>query len=588
MSWRCGVRSILAAALIGVSAFTGVPTASAQRGLAVPEAASGSSDKRLAIANSYMVAAANPLAVAAGTEMLSAGGSAVDAAIAVQLVLALVEPQSSGLGGGAFMVVRNGQAGTIATYDGRETAPAAARPERFVVRGRTMTFGDAVTSGLSVGVPGAVRLLEYAHRRHGRLPWPRLFAPAIALASEGFPVSDRLWLLLHMQGAKSFSAGARSYFFDERDDPRRSGRKLANPELAATLTAIAEQGSAGFYTGRIAESIVAAVRSAATGAGDLTLADLASYEVRERPPLCAGYRGYRVCGMGPPSSGALTIAQTLGLTEPMALPRGPGSAMNGQSLHVLAEALKLAFADRNFFVADPAFVTVPETLLDPKYLTERRRLIDPLATMAKPYPGVPPGFKVTLGDDATIEVAGTSHISVVDGDGNAVAMTTTIEAGFGSRLWAAGFLLNNQLTDFSLRPTDASGKAIANRVEPGKRPRSSMAPTIILDPQGGLYAVLGSPGGSRIIPYVLKAIVALIDWQLDPQAAAALPNFAVTEHSFVAELNAPGLFAALRVKPYGHDVVPDLMTSGLHIIVRRNGRLEGGADPRREGIAAGN
>jgi gamma-glutamyltranspeptidase/glutathione hydrolase len=569
--------------------FLGTPAAS-QDFRAAPEAATGWYGGTLATATSRMVAAANPHAVEAGLEVLRAGGSAADAAVAVQLVLNLVEPQSSGIGGGAFILHWDAASRRLASLDGRETAPAAATPDRFLVDGQPRKFEEAVFSGLSVGVPGTVAVLEAVHRSHGRLPWARLFAPAIRLADEGFRVSPRLHLLLRWYGAESFTPAARRYFFDATGSARPAGYLLRNPEFAATLRAIADRGPAAFYAGPIAEAIVKAVREAPNRKGDITAADLAGYRVKEREPVCVPYRAYRVCGMGPPSSGGLAVAQVLKLIEPFDIGSKPTDVMKPHALHVIAEAEKLAFADRDTFIGDPEFVTPPAGLLNASYLEGRRALINPTTAMARPPAGTPPQTTGhVFGEDATIEAAGTSHFSIVDDAGNVLAMTTTIEAAFGSRLWAAGFLLNNELTDFAFRPNDRSGRPLANAVAPGKRPRSSMAPTIVFDAEGRPWAALGSPGGSRIILYVVKALVGLIDWKLDAHSALALMNFGSRGGPFEIEIDhGKAVWHALKVKPYGHRVSADLMTSGTHVIVRRGpGRLEGGADPRREGIARG-
>lgn len=545
---------------------------------------------RPATAKFYMVAAADPLAVAAGLELIQAGGSAADAAVGVQLVLNLVEPQSSGIGGGAFALYWRADAGRLKTYDGRETAPGAARPDRFLVDGSPLNRRQAIFGGASVGVPGTIRLLEAIHKEHGRLPWARLFAPAIRLAEEGFPVSPRLHMLLRRHGAQSFAPRSRRYFFDETGGARPVGYSLKNPEFAAALRAIAERGADALYEGTIAQAIVAAVRQAPNRKGDITLADLAGYRVKEREPVCVVYRRYRVCGMGPPSSGGLAVAQVLKLLEPFDLGRGPADALNAPALHLIAEAEKLAFADRNRYVGDPDFVSVPAGLLDAAYLDGRRALIDPETTMGKAVAGTPPRVGGAMpGADTTVEQKGTTHFSIVDRDGNVLSMTSTIEAPFGSRLWAAGFLLNNELTDFAFRPVDRAGRPLANAVGPGKRPRSSMAPTIVFDEQGRPWAALGSPGGSRIILYVVKTLVALIDWKLDAQAAVSLMNFGSRGKPFEIEIDhRSALWHALKMKPYGHRISADFMTSGTHaIVVRQDGGLEGGADPRREGVAGG-
>lgn len=542
-----------------------------------------------ATAKSYMIAAANPLAVDAGLEILREGGSAADAAVAVQLVLNLVEPQSSGIGGGAFALYWDAGSGRLTSYDGRETAPAAATAQRFLALGRPLPFESAVFGGLSVGVPGALRLLEALHRQHGRLPWIRLLAPATRLASEGFHVSPRLAMLLGAMGAERFAPEARRYFFDATGSPRPAGYLLQNPDFAATLGAIAARGADALYEGPLAAEIVTAVRAAPNHLGDMTLDDLAHYRVKERDPLCIAYRSHRVCGMGPPSSGGFATAQVLGLLAPFALGTDPREAMNSAALHLIAEAEKLAFADRNHFVADPDFVALPAGLLAERYLDARRSLINPRLAMDPPQPGTPFTQQGALGADTTIEQPGTSHFSIIDAEGSTLALTTSIESAFGSRLWVGGFLLNNELTDFAFRPTDGAGRTLANAVAPGKRPRSAMAPTIVFDDGGRPWAVLGSSGGSHIILYVVKALVALIDWRLDAQAATALMNFGSRGGPFEIEIDdASALWHALTVKPYGHRIKADFLTSGTHAILRLpDGTLEGGADPRREGVARG-
>lgn len=575
------------ALLVSLVALFGGDTAKAQRAQVAPEAATGRIEKPLAHAQRYMVAAANPIAAEAGREMLRRGGNAIDAAIATVLVLGIVEPQSSGLGGGAFMLVHDASSNTLATYDARETAPAMAKPDRFLRDGVPLGFREAVNSGLSVGVPGLVRGLELAHAGHGKLTWRELFAPAVRIAREGFPVSPRLNGLLSWYGAARFSAAARQHYFDASGQPHQVGHVLKNPELAVTLERIAEEGAEAFYSGTIAAAIVNAVNEAALP-GDMTLDDVRGYRALRRDPACISYHGQRVCGMGPPSSGGLTVAQTLKLIEPFAQVHGTDKRMSVPALHIIAEAEKLAYADRDFYIADPKFVDVPQGYLDETYLAQRRSLIDPQRAMAKAEPGQPPGTRSNQnGVDATRERGGTTHLSVVDGEGNAVAMTATIEGAFGSGLWAAGFLLNNEMTDFSRRPVDAQGRAIANRVEGSKRPRSSMAPTIVYGEDGKVSAVLGAPGGHRIILYVVKALVGLIDWDLDAQQVVALPNFGDRGRGFELEKGRGAAVATLRLQALGHSVHSDVMTSGLHIIVRRDGALQGGADPRREGVALG-
>lgn len=553
-----------------------------------PEAASGIVAKQLVRARRHLVVAANPLAADAGRDVLREGGSAVDAAIAVQLVLNLVEPQSSGLGGGAFLVHFEAARGAVTTLDGRETAPKSARSDMLLgADGVPLAFPEAVASGLSVGVPGLAPLLETAHRAHGRLPLSRLAAPAIKLAEDGFAISQRLHSVLRGAGpAATFNETARAMFFEPDGAPRPIGSKLVNPAFAATLRAFAQMGARALQSGPVADEIIKAVGSAPARPAEMTREDLANYATIERPAVCAAYRKHRICGMGPPSSGMLAIAQTLAIAEPFDLGTLP---LGLDAMHIIAEAQKLAYADREAYVADPRFAIVPAGLLDAAYLDQRRKLIDTSAVMAKAEHGVPPGVvPKRTGVDATVEMAGTSHISIVDGDGNAVALTTTIENAFGSRLMAAGFMLNNQLTDFSFRPVDAAGVAIANAVEPGKRPRSSMSPTIVFGPDGALFAVLGSAGGSRIPLHVTKALVALIDWKLDAQAAADLAHFGSRNGPFEIEPAMAGVLPGLKMAARGHKVDYVSTPSGLHIIVRRaDGTLEGGADPRREGEARG-
>ena len=580
---RSHLTPILALLLLAAPA----PTL-AQRAPSAPEAASGFEAKTLVRARRQMVVAANPHAVEAGLEMLKAGGNAVDAAIAAQMVLNLVEPQSSGIGGGAFLVTWDAARARVRTFDGRETASAAAKPERFLKPdGTPRAFDEAVFGGESIGTPGLLAMIELAHKRQGRLPWEQLFVPAIKLATDGFPVSARLNMLLkEIGGAGAFGPVARAYFFDDAGAPRPVGHVLKNPELAKTLTTIASKGASAFYSGPIAEAIVKAVAEAANHTGDITLDDLAGYTPRERAPVCVVYRAHRICGMGPPSSGALTIAQTLRLLQPFDLGSQP---LNPRAVHLITEAEKLAFADRDQFIGDPDQIEVPAGLIDETYLTTRRAWIDPEKAKPKADAGQPPGtIGKRTGLDATSEANGTSHLSIVDRYGNAVAMTTTIENGFGSRVMVGGFLLNNEMTDFSFRPVDADGKPIANAVAPGKRPRSSMAPTLVFAPDGKLKAVIGSPGGSRIILYVVKAIVGLIDWKLDAQATADLANFGSRNGPFEIEQAVAGIMPGLHMAKRGHHVVIPDMTSGTHIIVRRpDGGLEGGADPRREGVAKG-
>lgn len=577
-----GTNSILGLAL-WLAMAAGAP---AQTTAPAPEAATGRTAKTLGTAQRFMAAAANPLAAAAGRDVLRAGGSATDAAIAIQLVLNLVEPQSSGIGGGAFFVHWDEGGRRLTTLDGRETAPRAARPERFLgADGKPMKFVEAVVGGRSVGVPGTVRLLEEAHQRWGKLPWPELFASAIKLAEEGFAVSPRLAGLLALEKNLGKDPHASAYFYEADGKPRAVGTILKNPAFAATLRAIAGRGADAFYEGEIAQDIVATVTGHKGNPGDITLEDLAAYKVEERAPVCGRYRVYTLCGMGPPSSGAVAVQQILGVLETRDMARlGPGA----EAAHWFAEAGKLAFADRALYLADPAFVSVPASgLTDEAYIRERAKLVSPDKAMGKAAAGDPPNKRALLLAPSDGIENGTSHISVVDAQGNAVSMTTTIEDGFGARLMTkGGFLLNNELTDFSFAPSE-DGKPVANRVEPGKRPRSSMAPTIVFDAFGRLYAVTGSPGGSQIIGYVAKTLVALLDWKLDPQQAVDLANFGSRNGPTELEKGseAEGWKAALEAK--GHEIRLIEMTSGIQAIVKTPAGYLGGADGRREGVAVG-
>jgi gamma-glutamyltranspeptidase/glutathione hydrolase len=546
-----------------------------------PEAPSGWTDKQAVVAAHEMVAAANPLAARAGLEILRAGGSALDAAVAAQMVLGLVEPQSSGLGGGAFLLYWSDAERRLESYDGRETAPQAARPDRFLdANGQPLQFYDAVTSGKSVGVPGVLRMLELAHRRHGRLPWARLFEPAIRLAEDGFEVSPRLHRLLERDRFLRRDANARALYYRADGHAFESGTRLVNRAYAATLRTIAERGADAFYSGPIAADIVRAVHARG---GDLAPADLERYAALERDPVCGPYRSVRICGMGPPSAGAVTLLELLGVLEHTAFDRAP--PLSALAVHYFSEASRLAYADRARYIADPAFVRVPvKGLLDPAYLARRAGLIGEVS-MGVAQPGEPV-LAPRAADVPDTEHHGTSHLSIVDRYGNAVAMTTTIENAFGSRIMVRGFLLNNELTDFSFEPR-SRGLPAANRVEPGKRPRSTMAPTMVFDRDGRLRMLLGSPGGPAIVDYVAKTLVAALDWGFDIQAAIAAPNFGSTNGPTLLERASAvqDLDGALAER--GHVLNFARLTSGVQGIERVPGGWRGGADPRREGIAVG-
>ena len=532
-----------------------------------------------------MVAAADERAVDAALDILKAGGSAADAAIAAQLVLGVVEPQSSGIGGGGFLLHFDATTGTIDSYDGRETAPAGATPDQFLTLDeKKQKRKDVALGGLSVGVPGLFRLLELVHSNHGTLPWARLFEPAIALADHGFAISPRLAEAIAKTDALNSFDTTRNYFFDATGKPKSAGTRLTNPEYAATLRAVAAGGADAFYSGAIATDIVAAVRGASINPGRMVAEDLALYHAVRRPPLCGNYRAHLICGMGPPTSGGTTVLETLQLLERFDLSAlAPGSL---NAVHLISEASRLAFADRDRYLADPDYVTVPlEGLFEPEYIAARSALIDPDRAQGVVAPGSPKGSGM-LADAASIAPEGesTSHLVVADVAGNVVTFTSSIERAFGSYLMARGFLLNNELTDFNFDPKK-DGAPVANRVEPGKRPRSSMAPTLVFAPDGGLAYALGSPGGPRIIGYVAQSLIALIDWRLDIQAAFDLPRHINRNGATELEADTPLSALADGLKSRGHDIKIAPLTSGLQGIAFGPNGLEGGADPRREGIA---
>ena len=569
-------------------------------GPALPEGGSGWAAKPGWRAQRFMVAAANPLATEAGYDILRAGGSALDAAIAVQMVLALVEPQSSGIGGGALLMHWDGR--QLQAWDGRETAPAAADPNLFRgPDGRPLPFAQAVFGGRAVATPGAVKMLEAAHREQGRLPWARLFEPAIALAERGFELSPRLHTQLSSDPLLRRDGLARGYFYGPGAAPLPVGHLLRNPALAAVLRAIAAQGSDALHRGPIAADLVARVRGHSVP-GRMSSADLANYTPKLRQALCTDWlEVYRVCGFPPPSSGHLAVMQILGMLERQGTP--PAQALqagvpSADWLHLYAEASRLAYADRAQYVADPDFVAAPAgrwtSLLDDAYLRQRAALIG-ARSMKSAAPGRPAGTDTAFAPMPEQPEHGTSHISVVDAQGGAVAMTTTIEAAFGARVMAdggtglaGGYLLNNQMTDFSFVAADMQGRPVANRIEPGKRPRSSMSPTLVFDKRDGrLLMTLGSPGGPAIIHFTAKALIGTLQWGLDAQQAIDLPNFGSFGGPMVFE---KGLFpaatiAALRAR--GHVVDEAELTSGLQAIQRTPTGWFGGADPRREGAVRG-
>jgi gamma-glutamyltranspeptidase / glutathione hydrolase len=601
---------------------------------AIPEPQSGYKTGMKAVtARSYMAVTANQRASAAGCEVLKAGGSAVDAAVAIQMVLGLVEPQSSGIGGGAFMLHYNAATKTVQSYDGRETAPAAATENYLRHVSATDTsnpkpdlgssFASTRASGRSIGTPGAVRLLELAHQDNGKMPWADLFQPAIKLATDGFPIGGRMAAAI--AGARNDllrDPDATTYFLNPDYSPKALGTVIKNPDYAATLATIASQGANGLMTGPVAQSIVNKIKVTSGGAtttvaitpGLTELSDLANYKAVRRPAVCTTYRSYWVCGMGPPSSGGIAVAQTLGILENFDLAAYPPTNINGEGgkpsvmgVHLVSEAERLAYADRNKYVADTDFVPLPggstDALLNKSYLASRASMISTTKSLGTAPAGVFPGHQI-LGASAQ-EGKGTTHMSIVDKQGNVVVMTTTVESGMGSFHFTRGFLLNNQLTDFSFDPTDATGN-IANRIGPLKRPRSSMAPTIVFNKaadgsRGDFAMATGSPGGAAIIQFVVKTVVGALDWKLDAQQATALTNFGSSNGPTTGvggenpsiDVSNNGLNDPLLngLRALGHTVSFAAQSSGVSTIIRTQANggpaLTGGADPRREGLVLG-
>jgi gamma-glutamyltranspeptidase / glutathione hydrolase len=538
-----------------------------------------------------LVSSADPRASAAGREMLDAGGSATDAALATMIMLTLVEPQSSGIGGGGFFVHHDGATNRLSTIDGRETAPRAARPDRFLgADGRPRGMREVVPGGISVGVPGNIRLMAEAHRRWGRLPWAQLFAPTIRTAEEGFRVNGFLAATLAATTDRwaDFPQTRALYYINGR--PAREGETLRNPEFARMLSDIAARGPDAFYTGTTARAIVAATTTGAPrNPGDMTMADLAGYRAREREPVCYAYRVYRVCGMGPPSSGGTTVLSMLGMLEHFDLPRMGRD--NPMSWHLIREAMHLAYADRDTYLGDPAFVDVPTAgLLNENYLASRSRLISPFRAAERYAPGTPPGAPARVMAPAG-EVPSTSHFVAVDRYGSVVSMTSTVEGHFGSQLVARGMILNNELTDFTHMPV-RDGALVANRVQGGARPRSSMSPTIVYDANGRVVLAVGSAGGPRIIMHVLKTLVGVLDWGMSAEEAIALPNLFMAGDGDIVENTEAGRAVAAGLTPFGRPVLTAELGSKLNAADRdANGNWRGAADPRSLGavaIAGGN
>ncbi|MBK9350461.1 MAG: gamma-glutamyltransferase [Sulfuritalea sp.] len=549
---------------------------------AQPEASSGYAQQPPVVGGKFMAVTANVNATDAALEILRLGGNALDAAIAAQWVLNLVEPQSSGIGGGGFLLHWDAARRRVSAWDGREAAPRAASAD-FALRadGSMAGYSELLATGKAVGAPGLVAMLDQAHRQHGKLRWERLFRPAIRLAENCFAVSPRLHLLLRDDPLLRSDPAARALYFRESGEPLQAGDTLCNPELAAMLRRIATGGADALHRGQAAERMVAVV---ADRGGSLRAEDLRDYRPKTREPLCGPYRQWRVCGMPPPSSGGISVLQILGILEHSGLSSAQPAAAD--AAHYFAEAGRLAYADRARYLADPDYIEVPQrALVDSRYLRQRSRLLDSRRSIGIAKPGELPTHRAQADDDAP-ELPSTTHLSIVDQAGNAVALTSSIESAFGSRIQVDGYLLNNQLTDFSLT-AGRDGRTVANRLEPGKRPLSSMAPTFIFDAGGRLHAVLGSPGGSRIINYVARTIVSVLDGGLDPATAIAMPHVGNRNGATEVERSRFPEVVAQELERRGHELQRGDMTSGLHVILRHANSWIGAADPRREGSAGG-
>lgn len=551
----------------------------------VGEPDSGFRDLKVVEGTKYMVASATEASSKAGAAMLAKGGNAIDAMIATQLVLNVVEPHSSGIGGGALLLYYDKKTGQTVYFNGRETAPANSKSDMFLDKnGKPREFNDVVQGGMSVGVPGALKLMKETHKKYGKLPWAQLFEPAIAIADNGFVVSERFHnLSASISYLKKFDETAEIYL-NKNGKPFAVGEKITNKKLAATFRKIAKEGINDFYSGKIANDIVSAVQNSKTNAGYLSASDLKNYRVKKGELLCAKYRGkYKVCTMPLPSSGA-TMLQILGILENFDLAKlQPNSA---EGVHLIIEATRLAYADRNEYLGDSSLVPLAK-LLDKKYLKSRAALIDSKHAIAKVEAGkfTPENKNLTLNNKAA-EMPSTTHMSIVDAEGNAVAMTSSIEYFFGSALSVDGFLLNNQLTDFSFEP-QKNGKKVANRLEPHKQPRSSMSPTFVFDEKGKLLMVVGSPGGPRIIQFVVKAIVNHLDFGLDVQQAIALPSFVVLNDVVELEKNQNITNLKSALNKMGHETKVIEIVSGISAVALEKNKITGGADPRREGVAVG-
>ena len=585
MKYSFLLKSTLAALVLAAcTQYSAEPLPSVAAESHAPEQGTGLTEQKLVYAKDFMAASANPLATEAGYEILKRGGSAIDAMIAMQTTLGLTEPQSSGLGGGAFLVYWDNKAKKLTTFDARETAPKAATPELFLDgNGKPMDFMNAVVGGRSVGVPGIPKLLEDVHKRYGKLPWASLFDKPIALAEQGFTVSPRMAKSIeqNLEPLKRYPQTA-AYFLPY-GKPLAAGTVLKNPEFARSVRLLAEKGSAPFYQGAQAQNIVRAVTGAVDNPGKISMADLKNYRVIEREPVCAPYREYEVCGMGAPSSGAIALGEILGVLQNQDM-----KALGAENIHSwrwIGDASRIAFADRDYYVGDPAFVNVPtRALISQAYLKPRA---EEIRQSDKALENIQAGrVGKAYAQGMAVELPSTSHLVVVDKDGNVVSMTTSIENAFGSGLMANGYLLNNELTDFAFNPVGADGKTVANSVAGGKRPRSSMAPTIVMK-DGKPYMAVGSPGGSRIIGFVAKTLVAHIDWGMDIQTAISLPNMLNRGSTYEIEEKTAAAAKAPALEQLGYKVqVRDLNSGVQGIVIGKNG-LQGGADPRREGKVMG-
>jgi gamma-glutamyltranspeptidase/glutathione hydrolase len=585
---NAGIGLIVITALLFLSACQSEKTELIRTGLTIYEPIEPVSGEK------HMVAVGHPLAAKTSREILRRGGSALDATIAAEMVLSLVEPQSSGIGGGAFLVHYSKKTGTIDTYDGREVAPKSANPYMFMDgEGKPLNWRDASIGGLGVGVPGLLRMLELAHKDHGRLDWSDLFQPAINLAKKGFPISKRLARQIKSAKRLSEHPVSSSYFFNANGSPKKAGSILVNPDLADTLTKVANEGTKAFYSGDIAKDIANTIFLSPMRPGRMRISDIETYVAKKRPPVCLPYRSWLICGMGPPSSGGITTLQIMGILGKFDLKNIKFKTDDGaiKVLHLLSEASSLAFADRNFYIGDPDFVQVPTSeLLDRDYLSRRSYEIDLNKALGRRKPGVPGigAQYIPPMPDNEIETKGlsTTHLSIIDSEGNAVSMTASIERAFGSHLMVRGFLLNNQLTDFNFKP-NAGGLPHANQAGSGKRPRSSMSPTLVFDGNGKFVMAIGSPGGSHIIGYVAKTLIAALDWKLDIQKAIDFPN--ATNRNGPLYIEKGTRFDRLKsdLENIGHQVRPLTSKSGLNGILRTKDGLQGGSDTRREGIALG-